>query len=70
MSIILALSAEDPADAVYLWFRNRAAVIISHNKKLFLFLCVLSFFFSSRPPLVVAISILATHGSNDTKHYK
>jgi hypothetical protein len=45
MPIILALSAEDPADAVYLWFRNRVAVIISHNKKLFLFLRVLSFFF-------------------------
>jgi hypothetical protein len=45
MPIILALSAEDPQDAVYLWLRNRAAVIICHNKKLFLFLGVLSFFF-------------------------
>jgi hypothetical protein len=67
MPIILALSAEDPADAVYLWFRNRVEVIISHNKKLFLFLRVLSS--SSRPPLVAAISTIATHGSNGTKHH-
>ena len=68
MPIRFALSAENPADAVYVVSCSRAMVTISRNKKLFLIPRVMSsfFFFASSSNGNITIAI---HSSIDTEYY-